>query len=299
MSGRPTTPEEVSIKPRWLWAAAIVCAIVFALLTLDALTQPAAFFDPWLLRTVQRVDLPLIEPVIRPIDWLTDGPGAVLMWALTMIALAALRWWPAAAVALMTPIGGVVNFVVGRLVVDRDRPDPADFTRVIVDTNGPAYPSGHVMGAVMLYGFLFLLAACIPSRALRFAARTACLAVIVASGFGRVWYGAHWPSDVVGAYAAGGLLLIVMVVVYQRLVAGRRPERLGAMAPSIGPSERTPSRTCRPANHRSVACRGIVLAAVMQMGIPLPHNRIGPYRTDHPTRTQDAGSGDRRTEDPI
>ena len=44
-------------------------------------------------------------------------------------------------------------------------------------------------------------------------------------GFGRMWYGAHWPTDVIGAYALGGAVLTVLVALYRRLDAevGRLP----------------------------------------------------------------------------
>jgi undecaprenyl-diphosphatase len=35
-------------------------------------------------------------------------------------------------------------------------------------------------------------------------------------GLSRVFQGAHWPSDVVGAYLAGGVWLMLMIEVYRR-----------------------------------------------------------------------------------
>jgi membrane-associated phospholipid phosphatase len=36
--------------------------------------------------------------------------------------------------------------------------------------------------------------------------------------------GAHWPSDVVGAYLAGGLWLLFMIEVYRRLKSRERAQ---------------------------------------------------------------------------
>ena len=42
-------------------------------------------------------------------------------------------------------------------------------------------------------------------------ARASAGIVIVLTGFDRVWSGAHWPSDVLGAYALGFGLLALLI----------------------------------------------------------------------------------------
>jgi hypothetical protein len=154
-----------------LWVAGITCALVFVVLTLDALYHPRAFFDLTVLQTVQRIDLPMLETVLRPVDWMTDGLGAVLMWTLVLLVFLALRWWRSALVMLTMPVGGVLTTIIDRLLVDRAGLNPAEVERIAVDAGGPHYPSGHVIGAVMLYGYLFVVAGHIRVRAVRFMVR--------------------------------------------------------------------------------------------------------------------------------
>ncbi len=55
---------------------------------------------------------------------------------------------------------------------------------------------------------------------LRHAGALACLALILLTGYGRILVGAHWPSDVLGGYLWGGLLLLLAL-----RVAGTVAER--------------------------------------------------------------------------
>jgi undecaprenyl-diphosphatase len=181
-------------------------------------------FDVGVLRAVQRVDLPHLTDVLRPIDWLTSSEGAVLMWGLLILVFALSRWWVPALMLLTLPVGGLINESFG-ILAGRSRPTAADVDRVIGHTDAPSFPSGHVAGAVMLYGLLFFIADRIGYRPLRLAVKIVSVAIPVSMGFARMWYGAHWPTDVLGAYALGGTVLIVLATVYRRLDAavGRLP----------------------------------------------------------------------------
>ncbi len=66
---------------------------------------------------------------------------------------------------------------------------------------GPdGFPSGHVFGEVAVYGLIFAYAhRAIPLRPLAWLVRAFCIAEIALGGPARMYTGAHWPSDVLGA----------------------------------------------------------------------------------------------------
>jgi undecaprenyl-diphosphatase len=108
---------------------------------------------------------------------------------------------------------------VGLLKDLAERPRPTDdLVQVSAQANGFSFPSGHVLGSVLLWGFLCYLAAkTIPHRGLRLGVQALCLSILVLTGLQRIYAGAHWPSDVLGGYAWGLALVLPAAAVRERL----------------------------------------------------------------------------------
>jgi undecaprenyl-diphosphatase len=117
-----------------------------------------------------------------------------------------------------------------KAIAESPRPDPA-LVRVTEDAGGHGFPSTHVLSAVLLYGAVIVLRRhLIRPRAVRRLVAAAAAAAIVVTGFGRVYTGAHWPSDVLGGYLWGTLLLLAVLWVYHRTrrrIAAVVPVRVG------------------------------------------------------------------------
>ncbi|MGH2587865.1 MAG: phosphatase PAP2 family protein, partial [Dehalococcoidia bacterium] len=95
-----------------------------------------------------------------------------------------------------------------KLLTERTRP-----TEGVVDVwreaGGYSFPSGHVLGATLVVGLLFIaLGHSDLDVRLKRALQGACLTWILLMGVGRMVVGAHWPTDVLGGYIVGVLLLL-------------------------------------------------------------------------------------------
>jgi len=116
---------------------------------------------------------------------------------------------------LLTP---ALNVLLKELVA---RPRPAGtFANALDPLSQYSYPSGHVMYFVVFFGFLAFLAASLPKLKpkWRLLWLSISLPLIILVGLSRVYLGAHWPSDVVGAYLIGGLYLLVLILIYLKYV---------------------------------------------------------------------------------
>jgi membrane-associated phospholipid phosphatase len=101
-----------------------------------------------------------------------------------------------------TVIGGALLNPALKLVFHRDR--PSGFA-ALGHAPGYSFPSGHAMGATLLFGSLaYVIYFSIDhSRRLRLLAVTLCVLMILCIGASRIYLGVHFLSDVLAGFAAG------------------------------------------------------------------------------------------------
>lgn len=154
------------------------------------------------------------------------GLGILVLLVIIVLAIKH-RWRWASYLALTTAVGGLLNRGL-KLLFARERPELAEALR---HASGYSFPSGHAMGATIVFGALAYLA----FRGLRgWRQRGAALAfatsMIVAISFSRVYLGVHWISDIAAGVAAGIIWLATTTVAYEtsrriRLVRALRAAR--------------------------------------------------------------------------
>ena len=90
-------------------------------------------------------------------------------------------------------------------IIDRPRPGEPE------SIGNKGFPSGHVLYGVLLSGVTWLfLVSKIPKLRLRIPLLTILIAWPVLIGLSRISLEKHWPSDVLGSYILGALVLIIM-----------------------------------------------------------------------------------------
>ncbi|HJX61972.1 MAG TPA: phosphatase PAP2 family protein [Dehalococcoidia bacterium] len=143
----------------------------------------------------------------------TGGVVAVAMWLLG---------WRQQAVVLVAGLGVMALLQSGlKDLVDRPRPT-GELVELRAGFSSPSFPAGHVMSPTLLYGFLLYLAVVLR---LPLVVRVALVGwsafVLVLTGPANVYVGVHWPSDVLGGYAWGAVLVLPLVYA-DRTLACRR-----------------------------------------------------------------------------
>ena len=190
-------------------------ATLAAVLCICAHWEPRFPGDLRLTLLIQSVDSEKLDSIMEWVSRLTaDWPAAVLIIAGSIATWRCLGRLEAGLV-LMTGLSSPIYSGL-KLAVNRPRPTP-DLVRVFQAEPGNSFPSGHAFLAIVFWGLLAYFAFTrLQRRSLRVLTLSGFLMIILLIGASRVYLGTHWPSDVLGGYVVGALLLTALVWLDQK-----------------------------------------------------------------------------------
>lgn len=129
------------------------------------------------------------------------GSNLVLIPAIVVVGALALhaRRYEAAVVLAVDAIVVIAGDVLLKDIFERSRPHLFEKIAPLTDYS---FPSGHAMSAVGVWGVLAaVLAALYPLH--RGALVAGAVLLVGSIGLSRVYFGVHWPFDVLGGFLAG------------------------------------------------------------------------------------------------
>jgi undecaprenyl-diphosphatase len=208
-------------RARWAERFFIAALIADAALAVFAYRYSYFGWDVTLARRVQSVTVPGFNGLMTGVSFLGNG---WLPWALVVAAGFAMIKTGLRSEGVVTLAGTALGWPVNmllKLLIGRPRPSDT-LVHVAGNFHYDSFPSGHVVFFVEFFGFLFFLAYVLLKPAwLRYPSLIILGLLIGLVGLSRVYLGAHWPSDVAGAYLAGGIWLMLMIEMYRRMKARR------------------------------------------------------------------------------
>jgi len=203
--GAQAVQEVVAGRPgpaarRWLGPLSLISFLLFGLLTVLVITGVTrAGFDIPVERAVQHVPWGPLTYWMTATN-VTGGLIQDLVGVAVVVALFILDRRAGWLMALGA-IGSLLAQII-KVSVSRHRPT-ADLVTILNPSSGYSYPSGH---AIFFTWLSFMLATAIAphvGRRWRVVIWIIAAFVIVFACIGRVWAGAHWPTDVIGGFLLG------------------------------------------------------------------------------------------------
>ena len=146
-------------------------------------------------------------------------PGSLealaLVSVLVAVALLVHRRWSALAAWLVAVLGGEGLNLLLKDLFARPRPH---FEHPFVAETSHSFPSGQAMESLVVYGMLAYFAVLtLRGRAKRAVAVGGAAVLVILIGFSRLYLGAHYPSDVVGGFVAGGAWLSAIIAGWEAM----------------------------------------------------------------------------------
>jgi membrane-associated phospholipid phosphatase len=218
-SPRRRLVERLAAARKLVRAEYVLYAALAAFAVLAVFARAYAYFS-WDVRAtlaLQTLPVPGLLSFMRLVSTFGDSWHGWALAAVAMLAFALRRRRTEMFALLFSVAGGeIVNRLV-KWLVGRPRPS-APLVRVSGQWARESFPSGHVTFYVCFFGFLFLIAYGVLHRGTN--ARRVCLVLaalpVLTIGASRVYLGAHWTSDVVGAYLLSGLWLALTLHFYRK-----------------------------------------------------------------------------------
>ena len=192
---------------------AVVLAALSALLTAAIIANPRSSQDLAVMNWITDWDLPGLTAFFTVVGSLTSVEAGMVYGAGGLAGLLILRMQRLALAFVM--VGLMVG--VASFLGDYALSDMVERSRPLTGSTVSSYPSGHVFGGTLLFGFLAFLA--IEHRLHpRFSITVVLLMgiLIISVGPSRIYDVDHWPSDVAAGYLFAGLALMILFPVYRR-----------------------------------------------------------------------------------
>jgi membrane-associated phospholipid phosphatase len=213
-----------------LWLIGFIALVVA---TVMVIMHPAPWpFDLQTTITLQHLQLP--SWVITSIGWPTTVNDPIpqvsgfILWFVVLSLIGVVVWrrggspipWFVTAIFLSSGILVMwILFFLTDFIIARPRPS-SPLIHVFIPEPIPTFPSGHVIYAVVYYGFLLYVSLTKPVSEWRYRwllipFQLYAVLNILLIGFSRVYEGSHWLTDVLGGYLFGALFLVPLIFLYR------------------------------------------------------------------------------------
>jgi len=202
-------------KERLLFKASLITLLViFIVLALFVFVAPPEFLDIHISEEIQEKQTPILNHIMIGISWFGQPltAGVIVILSSFFFLVAGLK--KEALLIVSTLLSSILGLAL-KMLINRPRPSK-DLVVLLEETKFQSFPSGHVLFYTVFFGTLILIILRFKGirNKIKLFLITVCLSFIFFGSVSRVYLGAHWFTDVLGAFVLGILYVLIMGYFY-------------------------------------------------------------------------------------
>ncbi|MDR1953128.1 MAG: phosphatase PAP2 family protein [Clostridiales Family XIII bacterium] len=195
---------------RWILAALL--ALGFGGVLFLVLTNRIAFIDAPVFAGVQAIHDRFFTIIAKIVTFCANTTTIAGLCVILLILPTRIRF--GIPIGIATGIAAGCHYLLKELI-ERARPDDIYH---LVSVSGFSFPSGHANAGLVFYLFLMILVRRYlilhDYKGVAYLLTAFLPLLVLVIGASRVYLGVHYPSDILGGWLLGGVLLIVLVTLY-------------------------------------------------------------------------------------
>ncbi len=188
--------------------ALTICVLILLTvgqLSKDVIEKENYLLDESFLLWLVKWSNPKLDHLMVMITQLGDFNIVIIVITITLSILLQKSYYQEAKFFLIACFGHPILADGMKLLYGKPRPK---LWSHLVEAGSFSFPSGHAVGAVIVYGFIaFLLSGHYPKFSGLIYSLVFILILLI--GFSRLYVGVHWPTDVIAGYGIGFLWLTI------------------------------------------------------------------------------------------
>lgn len=197
------------------WGFALVFFMIFILLLFVVISKGEAFFDMPIMQLAYSLRNKGLSLLFKIITFLGDSKFIIL---LTLLLGGYLLFYKKDKYTGILVFVNTINTAILnqgiKYIVRRPRP-----INLIIDEDGFSFPSGHAMMSVCFYALIiYLVWKSKLNKDLKIIITCGLVLLLYIIGFTRIYFGAHYPSDLVAGYMITLTYMLIFIPMYNDIM---------------------------------------------------------------------------------
>lgn len=204
----------MSKKRKIILGGALLCFAFIAFTVIRAMYEgQPVYFDTVVRNTIISWRNSILNPILIGITYLGNSQ-TIIMFCVVLLLFKRTRAEYGIPLSITSACSATIQTVI-KGIVERPRPPVENF---LISQGGFSFPSGHSCTGIVFYGLLayLLFHTDVDNYVYKIMSR-GCIVLFLMIGCSRIYVGVHYPTDVLGGWALGTVILMVALCIIDKI----------------------------------------------------------------------------------